>query len=262
MDGVSLRAVNKGHVYLFHLNNQKAPTDDVHFRRALNYAFNYRNLLPIWDSKAGHLIASIYPGYDPDLEIYEQDLAKMEEELSLSKYSKDTPITLFAPIGDYFFDKMVLSLSADLAAAGFNIKVEQVTLSDLLSKTNAVDTTANIIPMQYAPDYPDVDNVLYSSWYIPGGFVACNWYDNPDLKAMIDKARATLDETDRVKIYQDIEQLLLDEAPAMFVTEIDPVRAFQDYIYVDEDSITGVIGEAVNFYYYRIDLAKKAELLR
>ena len=57
------------------------------------------------------------------------------------------------------------------------------------------------------------------------------------------------------------ERYLLEQAPLILVSEVDPVRAMQDYIYVDPDYIAGITGAAVNFYYYRIDLDRKAELL-
>ena len=70
-----------------------------------------------------------------------------------------------------------------------------------------------------------------------------------------------MDAAERTAIYQETERYLLEQAPLILVSEVDPVRAMQDYIYVDAGNIAGITGAAVNFYYYRIDLDRKAELL-
>lgn len=262
IEGMDLNAVNKCHVLVFHLNTQKAPTDDVHFRRALNYAFDASQTFPVWDSRPGHVIGSIHPEYNPDLEIYEKNLDKMKEELALSKYPQNTPLTIWWPIGDYFFDVMVGALAADLSAAGFNIKVEQLQgLAPLISGCSSPDTQGHVVPLQYAPEYPDADSVLNRVWYFAGGYSGSHWFDDPQLIEQIELGHATVDAEQRKAIYQETERYLLEQAPLILVSEVDPVRAMQDYIYVDTENIAGITGAAVNFYYYRIDLDRKAELL-
>jgi len=258
--GVELVSLNKAHVYGFYLNCQAAPTDDVHFRRALSYAFNYESLLPIWDSAPGRLISTRSPAFNPEAPLYTQDLDKMREELAQSCYSQDTPLIITAPIGDAFFDKMVASLAADLSQAGFNIKVEQISFGETIARCSAAETSGNCIPTQSGPEYPGVDNVL-SNWATPGGYAASHWFDDPTLQGMIAQSRETLDEAARNLLYQQIEAYILEQAAEIFVTELDPFRAIQEYLIVNENQSSGIIGAAVNMHDVRIDLEKKAEFL-
>jgi len=260
ISGVELVSLNKGHVYGFYLNCQVAPTDDVHFRRALSYAFNYDSLLPIWDSVPGRLISSRSPAFNPDAPLYTQDLDKMHEELAQSCYPQDTPVIITAPIGDAFFDKMVASLAADLSQAGFNIKVEQISFGETIARCSAPETSGNCIPTQSGPEYPGVDNVL-SNWATPGGYAASHWFDDAVLHDMISRSRETLDAAARNLLYQQIEAYILEQAAEIFVTELDPFRAIQEYLIVNEEQSSGIIGAAVNMHDVRIDLDKKAELL-
>ena len=77
------------------INTQKAPTDDVHFRRAMVYALNYdafSNIVKVTDDLyAGNPTRTAIPramfGYDSDAPAFKQDLDRARAELAKSKYA-------------------------------------------------------------------------------------------------------------------------------------------------------------------------------
>src|SRR5258708_16484402 len=76
-------------VFIIRMNNQRAPFNNVHFRRALSYAFNYAGFI----EQVKHNYATRNPGpipvplwgAPPDLKGYSYDLGKAREELELAK---------------------------------------------------------------------------------------------------------------------------------------------------------------------------------
>ena len=140
------------------------------------------------------------------------------------------------------------------------MKVEQISFGETIARCAAPETSGNLIPSQSGPEYPGVDNVL-SNWATAGGYAASHWFDDATLQGMIAESRATLDEAARNAIYQDIETYILEQACEIFVTELDPFRAVQEYVIVNAEQSSGIIGAAVNMHDARIDLDKKAELL-
>ena len=85
-------------LFLFHLHNQRAPLDDVHVRRAVNYAFDYDSFLS--EVMKGEADRNKVPipnnlwGVPKDIEGYSFDLAKAKAELVKAQAKIDRPLEI------------------------------------------------------------------------------------------------------------------------------------------------------------------------
>jgi ABC-type oligopeptide transport system substrate-binding subunit len=69
----------------------------------------------------------------------------------------------------------------------------------------------------WCADYPDPENfadVLFHS----GSDMNSGGYSNPELDALLEKARVERDVTARMAMYQQAQQMIVDDAPVLFTT--------------------------------------------
>ncbi len=100
MSGVNVNTYMTGHLMYMMLNNQGAPTDDIHFRKALSYCLDYETAASLFPgSKVPNgPISSVLAGWNKSLPTMKQDLDKAREELAQSKYASQLdkyPVTLY-----------------------------------------------------------------------------------------------------------------------------------------------------------------------
>ena len=86
MDGIDISAFSPGTIFYMMINTKLAPTDDIHFRRAMAYATDYNTVItyifPDTFQARGPVPQNI-PGADPTVFQYQLDLDKAREELGL-----------------------------------------------------------------------------------------------------------------------------------------------------------------------------------
>jgi oligopeptide transport system substrate-binding protein len=94
---------------------------------------------------------------------------------------------------------------------GVEISVEQVPWEQFLRELNTPDTPYQMYQLGWIADYPDPQNFLEVLFHSESSQNHGN-YSNPELDALLDQARATQDEQERQALYQQAEQLILEDA--------------------------------------------------
>ncbi|MFZ5634721.1 MAG: ABC transporter substrate-binding protein [Bacillota bacterium] len=127
--GVAVNASYTGSMMNIMFNTKKPPADDVHFRKALAYAFDYKTavekIFPGSKQTRGP-VSFILPGFKSDAFQYNQDLDKAKEELAKSRYAgklDQYPIDLawVAEVPDE--EKIALMLQSDAAKLGIKVNI-------------------------------------------------------------------------------------------------------------------------------------------
>jgi oligopeptide transport system substrate-binding protein len=81
----------------------------------------------------------------------------------------------------------------------------------------------------WCADYPDPENfadVLYHS----GAQQNLGHYTNPALDALLEKARVEPDTARRIQLYQQAEQIIVDDAPAIFLAHYLSLTLVKPYL--------------------------------
>jgi oligopeptide transport system substrate-binding protein len=198
------------------------PFDDVNVRKAFSMAFNRQQYIDV--VLDGHALPArgIYPpglpGFNIALQGLPYDPAQARELLKQSKYggASNLPPIVFTDSG------IGSSVGGGIAAIaqmwkqnlGVAITVENLEPNFYYDQIYA-DNHGQLLDGGWCADYPDPENfadVLFhsASAQNSGG------YSNPDYESLLEAARVEQDVTKRMAMYQQAEQILVDDAAALF----------------------------------------------
>lgn len=245
-----IQTQNNFWLYFIGLNATRPPFDDVRVRQAVSWAVD-RELLAETVVKDTRIPAKgpIPPGLDghrEDLVGYGYDPEKARQLLAEAGYANgltfevhmansDVNVQLFEPIQQM------------MAAAGIRMEIVLRDFSAMLA-----DTTRNAIDAFYASwgaDYPDAENYLYPLFHSDNFGAGGNRtsFSHPEVDRLIELAQRTADRDERIALYHQIEDLVLEQAPRVFlfygqtwVVTRPEVRGYQLYRIFNADKMTGV----------------------
>jgi peptide/nickel transport system substrate-binding protein len=104
--------------------------------------------------------------------------------------------------------------------AGLDMQIQPIEFATIVSNANAGNFEASMIAWSGGSD-PD-DN-LYSLFYSKASF-NLGKYANPELDALLDSGRTTLDQATRADIYKRAQRILMQDQP--FVVFLQNSRVF------------------------------------
>ncbi|MCL6509562.1 MAG: ABC transporter substrate-binding protein [Anaerolineae bacterium] len=201
------------------LNRLQKPMDNIHVRRAINYAINRQNLIDGALYGLGVLPASfIGPaefGYDPaGLEISVYDPEKARAELKASGLPEPVEIT-FSYENNRFWPQMAELIKADLEAVGFKVTLDKLDASAYPAKVASGETQLNMTQRSlWVPDPDNKVRLLHSS---QGSAQWETGVAKSDLAArydaLLDAGRSESDPEKRKAIYKEIQDLILEDLP-------------------------------------------------
>jgi len=233
--GVSMVAYESGTNMNLCLNTKKAPTDDIHFRKAMAYAFDYdtvlKNIYPGAKRSLGP-VAGIVPGANRDLVPYTYNLDKAKAELALSKYATDQSkwdITMSWCAEVPEEEKIALLFQANVAALGIKVEITKKPFGSMIADAQTVETTPNVSVVNEAPSYFEAGATLktrYSSSSC-GTWEQMEWLQSPAIDAMIEDALSTTDRVKRFDKYKKIQVVINDLCPTIWVLDAIEKRACQ-----------------------------------
>jgi peptide/nickel transport system substrate-binding protein len=168
------------------------------------------------------------PQHDKDLEPREYDLEKARELLQAAGYKdRNGDEVIEAPDGSpfrfelvYFQDdedtqRIVLFLRDLYARAGILMTPKPTEWSIMIDLLEHKDFDA--ITLGWTSDVEiDIFQIFHSSQTVPGGDNFVN-YENKRLDAVVEKARATVDEEVRMPLWHKAEQILYEDQPYTFL---------------------------------------------
>ena len=78
----------------------------------------------------------------------------------------------------------------------------------------------------------DADYGLYSLFHSSqfGDSGNRSFYSNPRVDELLDLGKTSADETDRAAAYDEVQQIVVDEAPLLFLAFRDELNAHRDYV--------------------------------
>lgn len=205
------------------LNTQVAPTDDIHVRRALQYATDYalirEEIFPNGDLN-GPLANAFSDALNTDLPTPEYSLEKAAEELAQSKYAgQDITLSIAYVAGLSFEEDIALLLQANLESIGVTLDIQPEPWNRITERAADPATTPNATEVFNGPSYPSPDSVFYVQYHTKsaGTWASMEWLNSPEVDAMIDASRATTDVADQNAIYKDLQATLVDLAPDVYI---------------------------------------------
>lgn len=216
----------------FMLNTKKAPTDDVHFRRAMAYATDYAAMLAIYPDSPRALgpVPSHMFGYAANLAGYERNLELARQELALSPYAgklAQYPVDVSYIQGNGDTAKLCLQFAANMAEIGIKVNLVEAPWVLFCNQEESIETSPHVTNLFASANYPEAGALLelkYASWTV-GGWNQNEWLQDSALDSMITKSLVTIDAEARAKLYVDMQNYLVDDVCPSIYTFVSVLKA-------------------------------------
>jgi peptide/nickel transport system substrate-binding protein len=222
-----LVSVPSGSIYLFAMNTQVAPWNDVHLRRAVAYALNAVDLAKANGGFATivHTVISPYllqtiatpaqvKAALKAVPIYSYNAAKAKQELALSAYPNGLKTSVeAAPIDNY--PQVNEVLATELKDVGIDVTVNQVDLGKYYADITSGPSTrpATYIEMGTASPDPSVFNWAFGSTNAQAGQWNISSWVNTEQDRLLAASVATSDPAKRLVAYAKLLRLMGQQVP-------------------------------------------------
>ena len=203
------------------LNTYEPPFNDVRVRQAVNHAVN-RELMnkALFDGKAILCAGAISPrtfGHDPSLKPYAYDPEKAKKLLAEAGYEKGFEARL--TYGTYMsqIQEQAEAIGADLAKVGIKVKLEPLERAVMWENYKGKKLQMYIY---WWDDAPEPDRYVYSLFHSKSRDY---YFKNPKVDELLDKGRTLLDREKRAQVYQEVDRILYNEAPWLYLYVVPEV---------------------------------------
>lgn len=224
-------AVKNGTPWMYYVNNERTPTNDVKVRQAIAYAIDREGLNSTvffnTTKPAKNLFAPNMWGFDPTVRGYDYDLNKAKQLLEESGWmlgsdgirvkNGERLELIQIHVGDTRVDEF---LQGNLREAGIDLKIQ------VMSVTSSTDASIagnyHLARTWWVQNDPDVIRAWLVSENIPPNGTRANRvrYNNAQLDDWLKKA-ATLDRTDeRKELYSKVAHHVIDNAVIIPIVEV------------------------------------------
>ena len=202
------------------LNINEPPLDDPNVRQALNMAIDKQEIASI---VLGDLVVPAkgilppgFPGYNNDVRGYSFDPIRAKQLLEDSAYGDDLEnlptITITTPgsFGANVSLDMEVVLQMWERHLGITAEFQQTEYATFLKDLHK--RRFQMFDIGWIADYPDPENFLDILFHSESSNNHTS-YNNPDVDRLLVEARVETDENARFALYNQIEQIILDDAP-------------------------------------------------
>ena len=194
-------------------------------RQAMSMAINRPEYIDIFTNNraevAGGPIPPLFREYDPEAvnpncqfnPARAKELLEQAKQINGGELPK---ITISMPGTDTFFRQVGEYLTRSMAQVGLEVEIDYLNWP---SFQNQVKTKSiQVFSMGWVADYPDPENFMqlfYSKNISPG---PNNFnYRNPEFDVLYEQAAAMPDSSERVQLYRQMEEIVREDCPAIFL---------------------------------------------
>lgn len=222
-----------------YVNCQKPNLNNVLVRQALNYAVDYKSIIDYVLQGNGVQMRGPVPkgmwGHDPQVFQYQYDPKKAKALLQQAGIGDGLKLTLIYSERRASWEQIATILQSNFADVGVKLELQLMANPTLRDKVDRGDF--ELCLGAWSPDYADPSmfmNFWFDSknWGLPGNR---SFYRNEKVDGLIRKALSLSDQARRVQLYQDAQNIIMQDAPYIFLYQtqtIVPMRKeVKGYVY-------------------------------
>jgi peptide/nickel transport system substrate-binding protein len=215
------------HLWFLILNAKEGPFASKAIRQAANYAIDKAALVENILQGTAEVAAGPTPpafawAHDESLAPYPYDPDKAKALLEEAGYDGSELTFYVTEGGSGMLDPIAMgtAIQADLQAVGMPVKIETYEWNTFLGKVNpGLEGAADMAEMAWMTNDPDTLPYLAlrtEAFPDQGGFNS-GYYSNPEVDALLEKARTSTDQDERADLYRQMQAIVHDDAPWVFV---------------------------------------------
>lgn len=203
-------------VFYIGFNAEEPPFDDPDVRRALNMAIDKEllanTILNELVSPAKGVLPPGLPGYNPDLEgiPFDPEGARRLLDEAGGPELLDDAVLLTPGRGASPSDVLEAIVALWEENLGVSIAIEQSEFGLFLRDID--EGNFQMFSLGWIADYPDPQNFLEIKLHSNSANNETN-YSNPDVDALLEQAGIETDEDERIRLYQDAEEIIVEDSP-------------------------------------------------
>ncbi|MGF2949387.1 ABC transporter substrate-binding protein [Microbacterium alcoholitolerans] len=208
---------------------------DKRVRQALNYAVDVSLILDTVMEGYGDRTATVFrpdfTGFDPELEPYPHDPDRAKELLAEAGHPDG--LSLSIQLSEEIFasgSEVVNALVAQLAKVGVDVSVEILdhpSYRSVVIDGQEANKVAPLYAWQWGALEPSADSLINGTLETGG---ISSYYSNSRLDELTQAARQEMDVAKREDLYKQIQTLLKEEAPFIFLYQIPDVYGVSDRV--------------------------------
>jgi peptide/nickel transport system substrate-binding protein len=246
-DNTAQAVVNQ--TWYFGMNVTRPPWNNPKVRRAALLSLSRARHVQLQGGGqlANGILPPHVPGYDPERTLPDQNVEEAKNLLASAGYPQGVPTgqkTTLWLAQTAQNQRHAEALQSDLRAVGIHVDLRAIPLSEFLSEYK---TRADCWYNGWYPDFPDPGNFLEPVFHgrniAPAGSKTpgsnATRYNNPKVNSLLDRARMMRPGPDRVALYQQAEEILLQDLPWIPLYFKAETRYFRD-------GVTGVVVHPVS----------------
>lgn len=210
------------HIWPWVYNMTKAPFNNLKVRLALNWAINRQSLVDNILKGTAEPSLGFTPkanaGYRPANDVYGYDPAKAKQLLAEAGYPNGFTMTLSYPTsgsGNMIPTPMNTALQSDLAAVGVKVILKPIEWAAMLNDYFTGKIPDNADALNISLSYQQEG--FWATWFGTSSAINAGKYSNPQVDALLAKARTVLDDNARSDIHAQIAAILGQDAPWLVV---------------------------------------------
>lgn len=236
--GIVVKKTQSFRLTTIEMHNQRPPTNDLNVRRGLTAAFDYdaaiNNIYAGLGLRNATTFSKGMEGYRDDIPLPQKDLEKAKKYFADAGLASGLTIDLSYPEGDEQFRRIAEMYQADLASIGVTLNVRPIAMAAMWDMQAKQDTAGQMWLGAWTPDNVNPYNLVYILWHSkfvtePGGVNWC-FYRNPEVDAILETVEAEPDKAKRIQMYQDLDQMIRDDAAWIVVCQHIDGNAWRDSI--------------------------------
>ena len=209
-------------VHYVHLDMRSAPFDKKAARQAANHAIDRQAIIQkLMGGFGGQVATVVQPtafGHDPEVQPFPYDPKRAKELLAQAGFPSGVDVTLHSSFIE--FRPVFEAIGQMLTEVGLRANLRMWDPGPAWNKFFQGEGKATHGYYGSWGNYSvfDADAVLHPLYHTePGGWVG-KWYIRvPGLDGLIDEARSSVDQTRRKRAYSQVQRLIREEAPSIFL---------------------------------------------
>lgn len=229
----------------FLMEKEDTPLADKKIRQAINYGFDRRKMMKYLRNNVGTpgcygIIPQGLPGFDTIACIgYEYDIQKAEQLLAEAGYphGEGLPTLTMSTTSNYL--DLCKYIQQQLNLIGIKVKVDVNPPAAL--REQIAQGKVEWFRGSWIADYPDAENYLslfYSNNKSPNG-PNYTRYHNEVYDSLYQTAKKTTDDSTRVKLYQQMNNIIIEDAPIV-------VLYYDQILHFTHKNVSGLHSNAMN----------------
>jgi peptide/nickel transport system substrate-binding protein len=243
-------------LFFLSMHNQKPPLDNEDVRKAISYAFDYNTSVDVIFTGAAQArgpVPVLLPGHNPETAQYTYDMDKAKEHLAASGVDPSQyKLNYVYVTGLESEEKIGLLLQSNLRELGFEVEMQPEPWARMVELASNVDTAPHFMAIFHTAKYPSPDGHTYlmfhpNAW---GTYMSVSWYENSEASDLLAQARPAVDTDKRYELYGKVQEIVADEAAALFIA--NPLHRMAHRDRVTGYTFVGVLGYDLTWYPMRV----------